>query len=377
MDKRVFLCRTESYQYDLIRQNIDLLFEKLELADMIQPGMRVAIKPNLIMKSKPDAAIITHPLVVAAVGNKVKELGASVLIAESSGGLYTPAVLKSTYNECGYREIAEKYGFELNYDCSYTEIFVPEGQRCKTFQIINPLLNADLIIDVAKLKSHCMTGLSGAVKNMFGSVPGLLKPELHCRFPDKQHFGEMLVDLCERMTPRICIVDAVLAMEGNGPTGGRPKHMGLIYGGTSPYCVDLVSTYLIGMQPNDIYMMRSAIQRGLCPAHMLDLDLMGEDPKNFYRDDFLQPESKSNDFITRVPKIFQPIAYKLTTPRPKIRKSDCVGCGKCAESCPQHTIEIVNRKAKIHYDQCIKCYCCHEMCPIHAVDIKRFSLFSL
>lgn len=122
-------------------------------------------------------------------------------------------------------------------------------------------------------------------------------------------------------------------------------------------------------------MLKSAMQRGLCPESVGEIDILDEEISKFKVPDFLQPESKTSNFINRLPKFLRPAATKITTPYPKIRESDCIGCGRCAQSCPQHTIKIVDRRAKIDYQSCIRCYCCHEMCPERAVDIKRFSLF--
>lgn len=377
MQSPVYLAACETYDYAALKAAVDTIFDQLSLDSIIQPGAKVVIKPNLVMKSKPEAAIITHPMLVAAVGSHVKELGAHVKIAESSGGLYNSTALKSIYATCGYDKMAKEYGLELNYDCGYSPVEAPHGLRSKSFTIINPLLEADVIIDIAKLKSHCLTVMSGAVKNMFGSVPGLMKPEFHCRFPDKQDFGMMLVDLCETVRPHIAIVDAVDAMEGNGPSGGQPRHVGALVAGKNPYNVDLVCAKLMHMAPHEIFMLQAAIERQLCPVSAAELHVLGEPVDRFVVEDFLQPESKSNDFIARVPKILRPLADRLATPRPKIRTKDCVGCGKCAESCPQHTIAIENRKAIITYNKCIKCFCCHEMCPAKAIDIKRFTLWNL
>lgn len=377
MNHPVYVAGCPDYEKDHVKAAVERIFTELQLDDLIHPNMNVVIKPNLVMKSKPEAAIITHPAIVAAVGKRVKALGANVTIAESAGGLYNTPALKSTYSGCGYEAMAERTGLRLNMDCSYGNMECPEGLRCKSFPVIDPIRNCDLLINIAKLKSHCLTGMSGGVKNLFGSVPGLQKPEFHCRFPDKKDFGMMLTDLCETVKPSITIVDAVVAMEGNGPSGGRPRQVGVLLGGRNPYSVDLIGARLMAMEPSDIFMLQSAMERGLCPHSAEEVIHLGDNYKQFIVQDFLQPESKSNDFIDRVPKPLRPLAEKLATPKPKIRAADCVGCGKCAESCPQHTITIINRKAVISYVKCIKCFCCHEMCPAKAIDIKRFSLFRL
>ena len=184
--EQVYLAPCTEYQYEPLKQAVDDIFDHLALNRFLFQGANVVIKPNLLMKCNPDTAIITHPLLVAAVGTKVKELGGKVTIAESSGGRYTPSTVKNIYQACGYTNMAQQYGFLLNTDCSYRSLKAPNAIRCKEFQVISPILDADIIIDIGKLKTHCMTGMSGAVKNMFGVVPGLMKPELHCRFPDKK-----------------------------------------------------------------------------------------------------------------------------------------------------------------------------------------------
>ena len=373
--EQVFLAGCDAYDFDRIKRAVDLQFEALRLDALVRPGCNAVIKPNLVMRSGPDAAVATHPLVTAAVGRRLQELGASVTIAESSGGPYTPSALRGVFSACGYTRMAEEYGFALNTDCSHREVGAPDGKRSKAFQVISPILDADLVVDIAKLKSHCMTGMSGAVKNMFGVVPGLMKPELHCRFPEKDRFSEMLVDLCETVRPAVSIVDGVTAMEGNGPTGGSPRFVGALIAGVNPYCVDMVCAELMAMDPAEILMLKNAMERGLCPKDPGEIRVLGEEPRSFRVPDFKQPESKSSNFINYLPKFLRPAAAKLATPVPKIREKDCVGCGKCAESCPQHTIRVVGGKARIDYSNCIRCYCCHEMCPARAVDIRRFSLF--
>ena len=373
----VFLTSCPSYEFPVLQAAVERAADALGLERYIRPGMQVLLKPNLLMKARPDRAVVTHPLVTAAIGVYLQRLGASIMIADSPGGIYSPAVLKGIYAACGYEDVAREHGFTLNTDCSYRPLETPNGRRSKVFQVISPALDADLIVDIAKLKSHCMTGLSGAVKNLFGVVPGLMKPELHCRFPDKEHFGEMLADLCEAIAPRIAFVDAVTAMEGNGPSGGKPRQVGLLAASTSPFPLDVACAAIAGMDPMEIPMLRSGQERGLCPARAEELEILGEPLDAFLVPDFLQPESQPSDFLQKVPRIFRPLAVKICTPFPKIRAKDCIGCAKCQESCPQHTIEIRDRKAFILSHDCIRCYCCHEMCPVQAIDIKRFSLFNL
>ncbi len=345
--------------------------------ELFRPGMKVVLKPNLVMKRRPEEATTTHPEVAAAVTRALRRRGVTdILLADSPGGLYTSGALGGIYAASGMREAASA-GFQLNLDTSYENRQAQGAVRCHRFDIIKPLCEADLIINLCKLKTHAMTGLSGACKNMFGAVPGLKKPELHCQFPQPAAFGEMLVDLCAMLAPALTIVDGVECMEGNGPTGGIPRHMGLLAAGRNPFSLDLILCRLIGMDPAAVPTCRAAIARGLCPDSPEKVETAGEPPENFAAS-FRLPDSRSVDFTDRLPGFLQKpaaAALRQVAPKPAVRADTCIGCGKCAESCPQKIIEIRSGKAHIHRRGCIRCYCCHEMCPVRAIDLKRFRLF--
>ena len=372
--EKVWLSRCGGYSPEELLRQVEELFTALGVWDEIQPGMTVVIKPNLVMSSKPEAAIATHPALVAAVGKCVQKAGGQVLIVESPGGPYTPAAMKAVFRGCGYTDMAKECGFTLYTECKSREVSLPGAKRCRQLSVVEPFLTRDYLIDLCKLKTHSMVGFSGAVKNLFGTVPGLQKPELHCRFPEKQPFSEMLVDLCDFLKPDLCIVDGILAMEGNGPTGGRPRQLGVLGASKSPYALDVCAATMVGIQPESVLMLQDAHQRGLGPITPEECQLVKEQIASLAQPDFLKAEASSTDFIDRLPKGLRPLAKKVATPRPKIREKECVGCGKCAESCPQHTIRIRDGKDKIDYKNCIRCFCCHEMCPKHVIDIRRWSL---
>lgn len=374
MMERVWLSRCGGYAPEELFRQVEEAFDMLGVWDEIKPGMTVVIKPNLVMSSKPGNAIATHPALVAAVGKCVQKAGADVVIAESPGGPYTPAAMKAVFRGCGYTDMAKDCGFTLYTDCKSREVSLPGAVRCRQLSVVEPFLTRDYLIDMAKLKTHSMVGFSGAVKNLFGTVPGLQKPELHCRFPEKQPFSEMLVDLCDFLKPDLCFLDGILAMEGNGPTGGRPRNLGVLGASKSPYALDVCGAALIGLEPESVLMLKEADRRGLGPVSPEECQLVKESVEALAQLDFLKAEASSTDFIDRLPKFLRPAAKKIATPTPKIRKADCVGCGKCAESCPQHTIVIRDGKAVIDYKKCIRCFCCHEMCPKHVIDIRRWGL---
>ena len=376
MRNRVWLAQCPDYGQSL-EEKIEKAFDALRVWDKIRPGMRVVLKPNLVMSSKPEQAIITHPAFTAAVGKCVQKAGGRVVIAESPGGPYTPAAIKAMFRATGYRDMAEACGFTLYTDCKSREVTLPQAKRCRELSVVEPFLDRDYLIDLPKLKTHSMVGFSGAVKNLFGTVPGLQKPELHCRFPEREPFSEMLCDLCHFLGPDLSLMDGIWAMEGNGPTGGQRRDLHVIAGSESPWALDVAAASLVGLEPEKIVMLREGHERGYGPLDLSELELVGDPMETLLAPDFLKAEASSTDFIDRLPKFLRPAAKKLATPYPRIDKKRCVGCGKCAESCPQHTISLRDGKAVIRYQNCIRCFCCHEMCPKHVVQIKRLGLLRL
>lgn len=374
MGERVWLSRCGGYSPQELLRQVEEAFSALGVWEELRPGMRVVLKPNLVMSSKPEAAIATHPALVAAVGRCVQKAGGEVVIAESPGGPYTPAAMKAVFRGCGYADMAREWGFTLYTECKSREVSLPGAARCRRLSVVEPFLTRDYLIDLAKLKTHSMVGFSGAVKNLFGAVPGLQKPELHCRFPEKQPFSEMLVDLCDFLKPDLCFTDGILAMEGNGPTGGSPRQLGVLGASRSPYALDVCMASLVGLPPESVLMLREAHRRGLGPIAPQECQLVKEPVEALAQPDFLKARASSTDFIDRLPRPLRPAAKKIATPIPKIRRAECVGCGKCAESCPQHTIALREGKAIINYKNCIRCFCCHEMCPKHVIDIRRWGV---
>lgn len=376
----ISVTKVNEYDLEQVTSAMRLHFDRLNISRTLKKGMKVLIKPNLLMKRRPEEATTTHPVVVAAVIQCLKELDITdIVISDSPGGPYTRSALSGIYQASGMTDIAKHYGVKLNDDFKSFERENPDGLRVHSFTLITPVQDADYIIDVAKLKTHAMTGLSGAVKNLFGTVPGLLKPEFHLRFPDKKDFCNMLIDLCETVKPDLCIVDAIVSMEGDGPSGGTPRKTGLVLASKSPYAMDVALCKLIGLETSEVLTVSNAIERGLSPKSYGELQILGDELSAV--PNYKMPSVKQIDFLNSVPKplhwIAKPIFDIFLVSKPVINKGKCIGCGKCAESCPAKTIEIIDKKAVISYDKCIKCFCCHEMCPPRAIKIKRFKLFDL
>ncbi|TCL44600.1 DUF362 domain-containing protein [Harryflintia acetispora] len=373
----VAFTRVEDYEYQAVLHAVRRQFRLLGAAELVKPGIRVTVKPNLLMKREPQQHTTTHPMVVRCVIEALQELGAGeITIADSPGGPYTKGALEGIYSASGMKEAASLTGAKLNFDTGWREIKCEDYRVCSGFNIIDPVAGADLVVNLPKLKTHCMTTLSGGIKNLFGCVPGLQKPELHYRFVEEERFCQMLLDLAQTVSPAITLVDGIVAMEGDGPSGGTPRGTGFLAGSRDLFALDVELARVLNL--GEVKMLSLAAVRSLAPPEDL-IERAGEPPAVIK--DFRRPRSKSLDFLGSVPAPLRPVvrslAGRFAKPSPKVEMKQCIGCGRCAQSCPAHTIKIDHGKAVIDYKNCIRCYCCHEMCPPRAIGIKRLKLFDI
>lgn len=342
--------------------------------DWVRPGMKVALKINLVSGGRPDSAVATHPALVSALCRLLTARGAQVRVGDSPGGVYTAAYIGHFYATSGMTAV-EETGARLNRDLSQREASFPAGKVLRSFQYTAWLDWADAVIDVCKLKTHGMMGMTCAVKNLFGVVPGTRKTEYHFRYPDPGDFADMLVDLNDFVRPRLSVCDAVVAMEGNGPTQGTPRPIGCLLAAADPNALDLVCAHLMGLTPAQVPTLQAACQRGLIPSSLQDLTFFGN-PDAFQQKDFqVAPIPASLLFRDtlrgRWGNAFGTVAARCLTAKPKLHTGRCTGCGQCARICPARAITLRSGKPVINRSACIRCFCCQEFCPQGAMRIAR------
>ena len=374
MNSLVSIVSCADYTKEKVKPALMKLLKPLGGLDFVTPGMKIVIKANLVSAMKPEAAATTHPELLCALTEMLREKGAEVVIGDSPGGLYTPSFVNRIYSVTGMKE-TEKSGAKLNQDFHQTDAEFPDARVLKTFTYTSYLKDTDAIIDFCKLKSHGMMGMSAAAKNMFGAIPGIMKPEYHYRFPDYADFADMIVDLNEYFKPRLCIVDAVTGMEGNGPTAGTPRPIGALIASENPHAVDLLCAKLIGLNKDGVPTLEAAFRRSLIPASAEELQIIGE-WKRFLQTDFKIVTTHrslefSGDGSSLLLKFVSSIAGKLLRSKPELYAAECVGCNRCGRICPAKAITIVKGKASIDRSKCIRCFCCQEFCPKGAMKVKR------
>ncbi|MBQ1642694.1 MAG: DUF362 domain-containing protein [Oscillospiraceae bacterium] len=359
-DNIVALATCESYEPETVSRAFDELLGPLGGLDWVEPGMRVAVKVNFVLPKEPEKAATTHPALVRELCRRLIEKGADVVVGDSPGGLFSKAALENTYKVTRMTEILDT-GARLNDDFTEREVR-PEGAKVlNSFWGVSFLLDADAIIDFCKLKTHGLMGFTGACKNMFGGIAGLHKSECHYRFPNHAQFAAMLVDLCQYYRPVLSICDGVLAMEGNGPSFGDPRQLGVLLASFNPHALDLAACHIIGLGTKDIPTLNEAYSRGLIPEKAEELEICGDIEKYRVSDFRHQPLGDIRFYFIHN-KAFYDLARPFVTTRPK-PDDNCIGCGKCASVCPEKAIEIVKGRPKIDRKKCISCFCCGEFCP--------------
>lgn len=372
MENKVYWYNCEKYDEKLITEAYQEILVDNGLLDFVTSGMKIGIKVNLVGNFGPDKAATTHPLLVKKLCELLIERGAIVTIGDSPGGLFTESILKSIYKGTGFL-ICEEVGAKLNYDVSTSQLKV-EKQVVKTLDVSNWLLEQDALINFAKLKSHGMMALSASVKNMFGIVPGVLKPEYHYRYPNHDDFANMLIDINEVFDCKLNLIDGIIGMEGNGPTQGEPRYIGAILASRKPYPLDVVACKIIDLDIDNVYTVSESIKRGLTANYdEINLnkpidDIIIKDYKNILPGKSMEFSEK---FKGPFGKIINPIIAKVLTVKPKVKKKECIGCKKCANICPVNAIEMIKKKPVINRDKCIRCFCCQEFCPVGAMKAHK------
>jgi uncharacterized protein (DUF362 family)/Pyruvate/2-oxoacid:ferredoxin oxidoreductase delta subunit len=342
----------------------------------VRPGERIALKPNLLLAAAPEAAITTHPALVEAVALEVRAAGAIPFLLESSGAglLFTAAGLRRTYRKTGMQEMADRIGLELNVDTTAQTISSPGAVVAKRLDLVAALACTDGLISLPKLKTHYFMTFTGAVKNLFGLVPGFTKTGYHAKLPDAAHFADMLLDVLEVVVPRLSIMDAVIGLEGDGPgTSGQPRHIGALLAGADAVALDAACCRLTGIDPTTVPTLVAARRRGLWSGDPAEVRLTGMEWADLRVEGFKAPRRPSDGSglgpFLPARALTVPLVRDLLNPRPRPQEGRCTRCRTCERACPQHAITVGDGPATVDDSLCIRCYCCHELCPEAAIEL--------
>ena len=339
------------------------------IENIIKPGEKIILKPNVLLGSAPEKCVCTHPSILKAAGRLLKEAGARVSCGDSAFG---SAVMHMRMS--GLKQAADDLNIPIEDFSKGIAVSNPDGLLMKRFTIAEAVWAADGLVSLPKLKAHGLTRITGAVKNQFGCLPGLLKNQQHARLADPHDFSTMLVDLNMAIKPRLYIMDAVMAMEGNGPRSGTPRKLGVIMVSTDPVALDAAACKLVNINPEFVPTMGPGEKAGLGTHHYENIEFLGDDIENLICKDFICVRKPvEHDESGAIKTFFK----NRISPRPVIDKKKCTMCGICVNHCPvfPKAVEWVNnnhkRPPRHNYGRCIRCFCCQEMCQSEAIEIKE------
>ena len=362
---KVALVKCPSYDtdkvFDSVKRAVDLLGG---IEAFVKPGTKILVKPNLLSARLPEEAVDTHPEVVRAVVRLVKGAGATAFIGDSPGGY--GANIDEIFDKSGMSKMAQEEGIEL---VKFTRSKFVDGIPFSRY-----VFDCDSIISIPKLKTHGITVLTAAIKNMYGTVTGLYKAECHSKAPKEEDFAKVIAKVYSIASAHLTILDGITAMEGDGPSGGKPRDLGLIMAGADAVAIDACVARIIGLEPFDALVTKEAFGMGLGEADLGKIDLSGDDINNFIVKDFKLPQTAA---FKSIPKGLVNAVAGLIKFKPSIDINVCTRCNLCKTTCPVNAIEIGKDLCKIDYKKCVRCLCCHEVCPYKAISIKRNILTKL
>ena len=354
-------CPDYSHAKDAIVESLELIGG---LERIIKPGDRVLLKANILAARPPEDAVTTHPAIITAMCELVSDIGGFPIVGDGSG-ITHPGATAEALKISGIEDAAKKCGAEIvNFETGgFVEVDVPGAKQFPRLYIAKPILDADVIVSLPKLKTHELTYYTGAVKNFFGAVPLKTRKQMHL-LAKRDMFGEAVVDIYSIVKPHLAIMDGVVGMEGNGPAHGTPINTGIVMASYDCVALDMVASKLIGFDPMVIPTNVSALERKLGMGQPEVVGTPLEDVKVKFKE-------STGGITTMAPAFLTTNFGRFFTMKPHIDTTKCILCGACVLNCSPHAIEEVDGKLKINDDKCIQCYCCRELCPQNAVDIQK------
>ncbi|TJX13799.1 DUF362 domain-containing protein [Tissierella creatinini] len=371
---KIGIIKCSDYEYDKVIKKVYEALIGLSSIKEMEPR-RVLVKTNLLKKNKPEDGVTTHPYVVEGVVRFLQDRGHSVIIGDSPGGPFISSMLKIIYETSGIADVARRTGCDLNYDTDSIDVHFNEAMYLKNMKLVKAFTEVDYVVSCGKLKTHTMMTYTGAVKNLFGVIPGVIKADYHLNLNDLTQFANVLIDICEYVKPVFSVLDGIDAMEGDGPSSGDIRKLGLILAGDSPYDLDYVATKITGLLDAPTIIQSSKRDLLSKPEEII---YYGDDISDLDVPPFKRPKSTHVNFISgKIPKFVEEFILDSIRPYPMIRDDMCISCGICAKNCPAKVIDMDSGKPIINTKDCIRCFCCHELCPKKAVGIKRHPLHKI
>lgn len=345
--------------YDNVREAVRSAFK---LFPVKVTGKKVLIKPNVLRSSEAEEGIVTHPAVLKAVVEKVEEMGPASLIVGDNPGLVSYGANEESFEKTGLMSAAKGYYKNIGNDSvkvDFNPDFMPRVSLSRA------VLEADVIISLPKFKTHGLTVMTGAIKNSYGFLPGAQKSKLHRAAGSSERFHEVIVDVFQLRVPDLFIVDAVIGMEGNGPTSTDLRSIGLILAANNAVALDSVIARMMGLDPGRLRFLKKARENGLGDYDLDKIEIIGE--LNTLPDFKLPP--LGGEAIMENEAVQEMIRSK-TLVKPQANPDLCTACGTCIDQCPVSALSMNEDLPQVDEETCIRCFCCQEICPEKAISLR-------
>ena len=371
MASKVAVERVENYDPQAVLEGMRRALAPLGgMGAFVRPGQRVLLKPNLLGAFAPDEACTTHPSVVRAAILLVQEAGGRPMVGDSPG----TGELKAALRRTGVGAAIQECGAEIADFVASAEIERPENVVGRRLALAKAVTDADVVITLPKLKNHAQMGFTCAIKNQYGLIVGTEKALWHYRLQDRDWLAALMIDINQLAKPDLAIVDAIVGMEGEGPSGGEPRHLGLLVAGTDVVATDAVCCEIVAIDPVSLPLMRAARRVGYGTADLDRIEYHGPPLAGLRVPDF-RPPPHSYDIleIIPLPKRLRTAVRRVLTARPEIDPALCIHCNACKRGCPLDppAIDPERGHGGVDHSTCIRCYCCHEFCPVKAIRLRR------
>ena len=365
----VTLTKVSTYEFRELEEAVRDTLERIGgLKRFVRAGQTVLLKPNMLSAREPDRAVTTYPAIVHVFIKLVREIGGVPVVGDSPAGAHRGVA--RVWERTGLYDLCRSEHVELiNFEAAGS--FRVQGTT-GDIVLTRVLESVDVVINLAKFKTHSLTVLTGGLKNTFGLVPGFIKAEAHKRYPKPSGFSQVLSDVYAAVRPALSFVDAVVTLEGEGPGSGKPRSTGFVVAGTDAVAVDAVLAYLVGVDPSRIPTNVAAAGRGLGVCRMEDIEVRGESLGSLMIGDFLLPSSWRTQLV---PAWLARLVGRHLWIRPVENRDLCTRCGICVDSCPVTAISWSSGDGagnlEFDYEKCLSCLCCHEVCTSYAIELKR------
>ncbi len=370
MNNQVAIKHIDNYNVNHVQKTLNELFAACETNKLFKNNAKVLIKINAGLPVCPDAALTTHPAVVQALVNILSDLGAKCVVADAPQKQYTLNALDKIYFETGMLDVANSTKCQLNHDLSVAKLDIPNGVKTKSAIILQQALEADVIVNVGKLRVDDNLGLLGVSAGIFGLIPGDVQNQVLNRLTTVEDFYNFNIDLIDRLKDKIIlnIFDGVVALEANA----SQRMLSCLAVAENMFSLDAVICKIVGKEYEDA-IIKTAAKRGLVNFEK-PFELVSGDIKELELQDFDFGEqtiySNIHKNLTAQKRYFNKYQQRVI-----IDPDKCKGCGRCAKICPANAILMKYDKngelyAQIDYKKCIFCNKCYAACPYKVVDLK-------